>query len=253
MQEEECGDGTNFTVTFAGELLAHAENLIRMGLHPSQIVLGYEDALKHCLETLNTIESYKIDDMKNIDQVAKGLKATISAKLPQYGDFFSRLVAEACINSLPDTSFKFDVDNVRIVQILGSSVSDSTFMSGMIVKRNVEGSIESMVKPRIAVYSVPLDTQYSDTKGTVLIKSANELVNYTKGEEDLAEKFVQKLVGANVNVVVSGGSVSDIILHFLDKYKIMVVRIMSKFEVRRVARAIRATILSKYFSFLFQT
>lgn len=38
-----------------------------------------------------------------------------------------------------------------------------------------------MVKPRIAVYSIPLDTQYSDTKGTVLIKSANELVNYTKG------------------------------------------------------------------------
>jgi hypothetical protein len=31
-----------------------------MGLHPSQIVLGYEDALKKCLEVLNTIESYKI-------------------------------------------------------------------------------------------------------------------------------------------------------------------------------------------------
>lgn len=43
----------------------------------------------------------------------------------------------------------------------------------------------------------------------------------------------------------SGGSVSDIVLHFLDKYKIMVVRIMSKFELRRIARAIRATILSK--------
>lgn len=61
----------------------------------------------------------------------------------------------------------------------------------------------------------------------------------------MAEKFVQKLVSANANVVVSGGSISDIVLHFLDKYKIMAVRIMSKFELRRVARAIRATILSK--------
>ena len=61
----------------------------------------------------------------------------------------------------------------------------------------------------------------------------------------MAEKFVQKLVNANINVVVSGGSISDIVLHFLDKYKIMVVRIMSKFELRRIARAIRATILSK--------
>ena len=50
---------------------------------------------------------------------------------------------------------------------------------------------------------------------------------------------------ANINVVVCGGSISDIVLHFLDKYKIMIVRIMSKFELRRIARAIRATILSK--------
>jgi T-complex protein 1 subunit theta len=46
-------------------------------------------------------------------------------------------------------------------------------------------------------------------------------------------------------VVIGGGTISDIVLHFLDKYKILVVRILSKFELRRVARAIRATILSK--------
>ncbi len=120
--------------------------------------------------------------MRSEEQVALGLRATISAKLPQYGDFFSKLIAKACINSLPDTTYKFDIDNVRVVQILGSSVSDSTFMSGMVVKRSVEGSVESMSKPRIACYSCPLDTQYCETKGTVLIKNADELMNYTKGE-----------------------------------------------------------------------
>ena len=153
-----------------------------MGLHPSQIVLGYEEALKKCLELLNTIESYKVEDLRNEEQVAKALKATVSPKLPQYGDFFSSLIARACINSLPDTTYKFDIDNVRVVQILGSSVNDSTFMSGMVVKRNVEGSVESMKNPRIACYSCPLDTQYCETKGTVLIKNADELLNYTKGE-----------------------------------------------------------------------
>lgn len=46
-------------------------------------------------------------------------------------------------------------------------------MSGMVVKRNVEGSVERMIKPRIAVYSCPLDTMYAETKGTVLISNAN--------------------------------------------------------------------------------
>lgn len=36
-----------------------------MGLHPSQIVLGYEDALKECLKLLNTIESFKIENLRN--------------------------------------------------------------------------------------------------------------------------------------------------------------------------------------------
>ena len=245
MQEEECGDATNFVVTFAGELLSHAENLIRMGLHPSQILLGYEEASKKALEFLNEIESYQVTDLKDVSQVAKALKATVGSKVPNYSDFFSTLVAKACINSLPDVPTRFDIDNIRVIQILGSSIDDSTVMSGMVARRAAEGSIDRMPKPRIAAFSCPLDTQYAETKGTVLISNANDLLNYSKGEEDLAEKFVQKLVNANVNVVVSGGSISDIVLHFLDKYKIMAIRIMSKFELRRIARAIRATILSK--------
>jgi len=53
------------------------------------------------------------------------------------------------------------------------------------------------------------------------------------------------LVNANINTVAVNGTISDIVLHFLDKYKIMIVRIMSKFELRRIARSVRATILSK--------
>ncbi|KAG5455609.1 MAG: hypothetical protein BJ554DRAFT_4912, partial [Olpidium bornovanus] len=51
-QEAEMGDGTNFVVVFAGELLHQAECLIRMGLHPSEIVPGYEVALKKAQEIL---------------------------------------------------------------------------------------------------------------------------------------------------------------------------------------------------------
>lgn len=67
MQEEECGDATNFVVTFAGELLSHAENLIRMGLHPSQIVIGYEEAMKKALAlfTDEKLVSFKVEDVRD--------------------------------------------------------------------------------------------------------------------------------------------------------------------------------------------
>jgi T-complex protein 1 subunit theta len=44
-QQEEIGDGANFVVSFAGELLEKAEELIRMGLHPSEIIMGYNKAI----------------------------------------------------------------------------------------------------------------------------------------------------------------------------------------------------------------
>lgn len=47
------GDATNFVLIFAGELLKHAEALIRMGLHPSEIAEGYEIARDFALKTLD--------------------------------------------------------------------------------------------------------------------------------------------------------------------------------------------------------
>lgn len=91
-------------------------------------------------------------------------------------------MTKACINSLPTIATNFDIDNIRVVHILGSSVDDSTFLSGFLVKRSAEGRIDRMVKPRIAVYSCPLDTMQAETKGTVLIQNAKELLNYSKGE-----------------------------------------------------------------------
>jgi len=44
-QQEEIGDGANLTISFAGELLQGAEELIRMGLHPSEIISGYTKAI----------------------------------------------------------------------------------------------------------------------------------------------------------------------------------------------------------------
>jgi T-complex protein 1 subunit theta len=52
-QEAEMGDATNMVIVFAGELLKKAEELIRMGLKTSDIVLGYEKAQIAALQMLD--------------------------------------------------------------------------------------------------------------------------------------------------------------------------------------------------------
>jgi chaperonin GroEL (HSP60 family) len=51
-QEAEMGDATNLVIVLAGELLKKAEELIRMGLKTSDIVLGYEKAQNAAQQTL---------------------------------------------------------------------------------------------------------------------------------------------------------------------------------------------------------
>jgi T-complex protein 1 subunit theta len=244
MQESECGDGTNFVVTLAGELLNQAEGLLRMGLHPIQVVSGYEQALKKAIEFLEKHVYYQVKDIRNVDEVTRCLRSSVASKLQDTGDFFSRKIAEACIQTLPENSRNFDVEYIRVAKIHGASVSDSFVLKGLIVTRNVETpSINEVTNPKIAVYGCPLDTQAAETKGTVLIKNAEELINYNKSEEDHAHNFIKSIADAGVTCVVVGGTISDICLHYLEKYRIMTLRVTSKFELKRLCKAIQATAL----------
>ena len=65
MQENEAGDGTNLLISLAGELMTQAENLMKMGLHPSEILIGYEKGSKKCMELLETLECYKSAGLRN--------------------------------------------------------------------------------------------------------------------------------------------------------------------------------------------
>ena len=60
MQEQECGDGSNFVLCLAGELMVQAQRLIQMGLHPSEILIGYEKASKKVYEELEKMVCYTL-------------------------------------------------------------------------------------------------------------------------------------------------------------------------------------------------
>jgi len=245
-QEREVGDGTNFVMIFAGRLLEKAENLLRMGLSPSEVVAGYEMAATKALEILETLVAYTVHDLKDFNAVRAVIKPSIESKQAGYEDFLSELVTKACLSIVPkDPAVPFNVDNVRIAKILGAGVLSSTVTKGMVFKRTIEGEINHVANAKIAVYTCAIDTTLTETKGTVLLKTAAELKSYSRGEEDLLEQQLRTLSELGINVIVSDGKFGDLALHFLNKYKILGVRIMSKYDLRRLARAVGATALPR--------
>ena len=245
MQKEDHGDFTNYVVTLAGELLNQAEILIRTGLHPSDVISGYELALEATLELLETKVSLDIKDVKTDDKIVNVLESTLAPKIPVYYKFFAKLLTKAC-RALTSDDKRFSGDSLRLVKILGGNIEHSEFVNGFVIARYPESTGKEIVeKAKVVVYNVPFDPQEAETKGTILIKNADDLLNFTKTEEVYAEKLVKGIVDAGVTVVVAGGSISDICLHYLNKYGIMVVRLTSKWDVKRLCTCINAAPVAK--------
>lgn len=244
MQEKEVGDGTNFVIIFGGQLLQNAAELLGMGLSPVEIIDGYNIALQKAQEILPKLVSMEVKDLTDVNSVRLALKSCFSSKQLGNEEFLSDLVGNACIKALKDNS-TFNVDNVRVCKILGSGVLNSTVMKGMVLKREVEGTVNRVAKAKIALYSCPIDIATTETKGTVLIKSAEELKSFSRGEEELLEKQIKAIVETGAKVVVCGGKVGEMALHFLNKYGVMAVRCLSKFDLRRVAKTVGGTVLAK--------
>lgn len=186
-------------------------------------------------------------DVRNEEQVKKGIRTTIMSK--QYGneDILASLVSQACISILPEQT-TFNVDNVRVCKVLGSGLDSSQVVQGMVFKRQVEGDVTKKTNAKIAVYMGAVDVIQTETKGTVLIKTADELMQFSRGEESLLENQIKAIADSGATVVVAGGKFGDVALHYMNKYDLMAVRVPSKFDLRRLCKTVGATSLSKLVS-----
>jgi len=246
-QEEEAGDGTNGVVMLCSAILSEAEYLLRMGLAVPEVVSGLRTALQYAQEQLESLVVHSVDleQLRNAEAVATAIKASVMSKQYGHEDFIADLVAKACVSTLPVDAIRFNVDDIRVCKILGSTMENSRIIPGMVFKRYVDSEIKNVSGAKIAMFNCPLDNLQTETKGTVLLKSAEELKSFTKGEENILRNAVKSIKDSGAQVVVCGGKISDLGLDYANQFGLMVVRLTSKWDMRRLAKSIGATVLPR--------
>ncbi|KAI9799066.1 MAG: T-complex protein 1 subunit theta [Piccolia ochrophora] len=244
-QEAEMGDGTNLVIVLAGEMLKRAEELLRMGLKSSDIVQGYEKGQAYALEVLNDLEVDKVHDMRSQEELSKAIRTVVASKQSGSEDFLANMVAEAILAVLPKDPAAFNVDNIRVVKIMGSSLEQSKVVRGMVFGREPDGSVKKAMKAKVGVFSCPIDISQTETKGTVLLHNAKEMLDFTKGEENQLESIIKELHDSGLRVVVAGSTIGELALHYLNRFNILVIKVLSKFELRRLCRVVGATPLAR--------
>ena len=244
-QEAEMGDATNMVIVLAGELLKKAEELIRMGLKTSDIVSGYEKAQNFALKCLEDLEVDSVADLRSKEELSKALRTVVASKQSGSEDILSPLIAEAVQAVLPKNPANFNVDNIRVVKIMGGDLTQSRVVRGMVFGREPDGVVKRAKRAKVGVFSCPIDISQTETKGTVLLKNAKEMMDFSKGEEEQLEAAIKEIYDSGVRVLVAGSTIGELALHYINRMGILVIKILSKFELRRLCRVCGATPLAR--------
>ncbi|GIQ86692.1 T-complex protein 1, theta subunit [Kipferlia bialata] len=249
-QAMESGDATNLVISLGGALLGGAGELLRQGVVAADIVEGFEMALAKIIETLPKLVVASTGDFHNKESLLQIIRPVFMAKHIDYTDNIAPLIAEAVAMIMPKNPEDLVPESVRVACLHGKSVADSVVVKGMVLPSGkahpCAGVVESVEDAVIAMYSCPLEIDTTETKGTVLLENADELMSFSKNEEAVYKERVEALAAMGVNFLVSQGKAHELLVHFCDKVGIMVVEVHSKFEMQRIAKSVGAKLQIRF-------
>ncbi|CAL5380509.1 unnamed protein product [Camellia sinensis] len=204
---EDIGDGVNLTVSFAGELLQNAEELIRMGLHPSEIIIGYTKAI-------NKVEkgSEKMD-VRSKDEAIERMEAVVASKQFGLEDILCPLISEEDIGDGANLTVSFArelLQNAKELIRMGLHPSEIIIGHTKAVNKMDVRSKDEVIKRMKAVVASKQFGLEDILCPLITEPLSRELC---KTEEAKVEELIKAVAYSSAKVIVSGAAVREIALH----------------------------------------
>eukprot|EP01053_Blabericola_migrator_P004795 Blabericola_migrator_1__4794@NODE_251_length_10854_cov_130_762121_g212_i0_p2_GENE_NODE_251_length_10854_cov_130_762121_g212_i0NODE_251_length_10854_cov_130_762121_g212_i0_p2_ORF_typecomplete_len566_score96_28Cpn60_TCP1/PF00118_24/4e124GalP_UDP_transf/PF01087_22/0_21DUF3189/PF11385_8/0_32DUF4931/PF16285_5/0_24_NODE_251_length_10854_cov_130_762121_g212_i048336530 len=245
MQASEFGDGTNFVILLAAELLHGAAQLLNSGIHMSAIIQGYDMALQKALEVIEGQVVYRVPSMTSAEEISKVALPIMATKVKNLDQTFVSLVVDACLSVMPSNPLEYFTDNVRVTKVIGGALSQSFMVNGMVLHREPKTAMREAKNCKVCVLGNALEAAATEGTATVLINSPDELKNFSKTEEAEMEEIIKSFHDAGVKALIVGGHVAPLALHYLDKYDMFAVATPSRFDIKRFCRTLRVPALQR--------
>jgi len=246
-QDDMVGDGTTTAVVVAGELLKEAEELLEENVHPTLIVKGYRIATQKALEVLDKIsQTVDLNDKETLKKVAKtamGSKAVGTAK-----EHFADIAVDA-INQIAEKqgdNWVVDIDNIQIVKKAGKSLQETQLMKGIIVDKEIvhSGMPKSVKQARIALVDTALEIKKTEVSSQIRIDDPSQISGFLDKETNMLKEMVKKIKESKANVLICQKGIDDMAQYFLAKEGIMAVRRVKESDMKMLARATTAKIIT---------
>ncbi len=245
-QEQEAGDGTTTVVLLAGELLAKAEDLLDLGIHPTVIISGYRKAAEKAVEYLNEI-AIKVpwNDKELLKKIAKIAMSSKSARVAL--DYLADLVVDAALQVVEERDGKriVDLDNIKLEKKEGGSLFDTKLIRGIVIDKEVvhPRMPKRIENAKIALIESALEIKKPELSSKIRVTSPAQVKEFLDQEKQMLAELVEKIAATGANVVFCQKGIDDVAQHFLAKHGILAVRRVRKSDMEKLAKATGAKIV----------
>jgi thermosome len=240
------GDGTTSAVVLTGALLERADELLKKGIHPVQIVSGFHKASQRTLELLEETATKVKRDRETLMTVARtSMQSKVVAK---DATALAGMVADAVLLVAVEKEGRYTVDmkSIKVEKKQGGSMSDTSFIRGITLDQTLvhPDMPRRMEKAKIAILTVPFKIEDHSLQKKVVIRDVALISRFIDEEKSMLQAMVEKVRAAGANFVVCQKAIDDTAQQFMARAGILAVQKAYEYEMPKIAMATGARIVN---------
>jgi len=256
-QDVEAGDGTTTVTIIAGALLAEAQRLLNMGIHPSMIAEGYLEAAE---EAINIVRSCATPlDLDDTETLLNSAKTSLGSKVvSQYSSLLAPIAVDAVLKVIDkSTAENVDLRNIRVVKMSGGTIDETQLIEGIVFSQKASSSAggpTTIVGAKVGLIQFTLSSPKTNIDHKTVINDYQELDRALKQERTYIFNLCKKIRDTGCNVLLIQKSIlrdatNDLSLQFLARMKIMVIKDIERSEIEFISKTTGAIPIASIESF----